>query len=131
MATMHSIAKTDQEDIAILHHKDFDASLTKMYNLGGKNKKKFEKASGMIQALGLKGIAHINKLPITNHGETRIKSCVKIDLGDGYRMITQRCNKCVTFLFAGNHDDCEDWLNGNKGIEIAHDKESGTLRPFF
>lgn len=131
MASMHSIEKTDREDIALLQIKDFSDSLQKMYNLGGQNKKRFEKASAIIQALGLNGIEHISKFPTTNHGETRIKSCVKIDLGDGYRIVTQRCNKCVTFLFVGSHDDCEDWLNKNKGIEIVHDKASGTLRPMF
>ena len=73
----------------------------------------------------------MDKFPITNRGESRIRSCVKVDLGDGYRIITQRCNKCVTLLFVGNHDSCENWLNRHRGMEIAHDKESGTLRPIF
>ena len=128
---MHSIEKSDRDDIAILQYKDFSPALQKMYNLGGQNRMRFEKASGIIQAISLNGVAHIRNFPITNHGETRIKSCVKIDLGGGYRIITQRRNKYVVFLFVGSHDDCESWLNKNKGIEIAHDKESGTLRSIF
>lgn len=122
---------SQEESIALFHHKDFDASLNKLFKLGGQNRKRFEKASGIVQAIGLNGLEDLKKFPTTNYGESRIKSCVKFDLGDGFRLITQQTNKCVVFLFVGNHDSCDDWLNRNKGLEIALDRESDTLRPIF
>lgn len=117
--------------IVLLRHKDLDASLHKLFRLGGQNRKRFEKASGIIEAINHGGWEDLKRFPITNHGESRIKSCVKFDLGDGYRLITQQANKCVVFLFAGNHDSCEEWLNKNRGLEIAFDMEAGTLRPIY
>jgi superfamily I DNA/RNA helicase len=118
-------------DIVFLRHKDLDASLHKLFRLGGQNRRRFEKASGIIEAINHGGWEDLKKFPITNHGEGRIKSCVKFDLGDGYRLITQQAKKCIVFLFAGNHESCEDWLNRNRGLEIAFDMEAGTLRPIY
>ena len=127
------VQRTDFNDqgIVIFRHKDFDSSLHKLFKLGGQNRKRFEKASGFIEALGHGGLEDLKKFPITNHGESRIRSCVKFDLGDGYRLITQQANKCIVLLFVGNHDSCEDWLNRNKGLEVVFDAEAGTLRPIF
>jgi superfamily I DNA/RNA helicase len=124
---------TDLNDgeFVLFRHKDFDSSLHKLFKLGGQNRKRFEKASGIVEAIGHGGLADLKKFPITNHGESRIRSCVKFDLGDGFRLITQQANKCVVLLFVGNHDACEDWLNRNRGLEVVFDAEAGTLRPIF
>lgn len=125
--------KIDVNDrgFVLLRHKDFDASLHKLFKLGGQNKKRFEKASGFVEAIGYGQFEDLKKFPITKNGESRIKSCVKFDLGDGFRLITQQSNKCVLLLFVGNHDSCEDWLNRNRGLEVVFDAEAGTLRPIF
>ena len=121
----------DGQPVVLLRHKDFDASMHKLFSLGGQNRKRFEKASGIIEAIHHGGLKDLNKFPITNHGESRIKSCVKFDLGDGFRLITQQANKCIVLFFVGNHDACEDWLNRNKGLEVAFDKDAGTLRTVY
>jgi hypothetical protein len=121
----------EDRGIALLRHKDFDASLHKLFRLGGQNRKRFEKASGIIEAVNRGGLADLKRFPITNHGESRIKSCVKFDLGGGFRLITQQANKCIVFLFVGDHNSCDDWLNRNKGLEVAFDLEAGTLRPIY
>ncbi len=125
MAT--TLTKNNSAAIGICRHKDFDESFQRLYKLGGQNQKKFEKIAGIIEILSATGTECLKKLPVTNHGETRIKSCVKIDIGGGFRIITQQTRKFIFLLFTGNHDACEDWLNGNKGIEIVHDKETATL----
>lgn len=56
---------------------------------------------------------------ITNHGESRIKHAIKYDLGEGYRLITIHDQKICMFCFAGNHDSCEKWLDGHKGLTIV------------
>ena len=40
----------------------------------------------------------------TDHGETRIKGCVKYDLGNGFRLITVRRGDSVVLLTLGSHD---------------------------
>jgi len=57
-------------------------------------------------------------LRVTSHGETRIRHCIKYDLGDGYRLITIQNDKCVLLCFVGNHDDCDKWLERNKGFTL-------------
>lgn len=123
--------KSGEQSIALLRHKDFDASLHKLFKLGGQNRKRFEKASGIIEAVSHGGLEELKRFPITNHGESRIKSCVKLDLGDGFRLITQQANKCIVFLFIGNHESCDDWLNRNKGLEVVFDTSAGILRPIY
>ncbi|OOY24897.1 hypothetical protein BMI91_00135 [Thioclava sediminum] len=120
-----------EPSFALLRHKDFDSSLHKLFRLGGQNRKRFEKASGIIEAISHGGLEDLKRFPITNHGESRIRSCVKFDLGDGFRLITQQANKCIILLFVGNHDSCEKWLDRNKGLEVAFDKEAGTLMPIY
>lgn len=121
--------KSEEQSIALLRHKDFDASLNKLFKLGGQNRKRFDKATGILEAISHGGLEVLKRFPISNHGESRIKSCVKFDLGDGFRLITQQANKCIVFLFVGNHDSCEDWLNRNRGLEVALDKEADAFRP--
>src|SRR5262249_12315330 len=58
-------------------------------------------------------------LPMTNHGEGRIKNCVKYNLGDGWRLVTTQTDKTCTFLFVGDHEDTERWVNAHKGESIG------------
>ncbi|MCF8057437.1 MAG: hypothetical protein K9K37_12475 [Desulfocapsa sp.] len=53
----------------------------------------------------------------TKKGELRIKNCEKYDLGGGYRLICTRKGKHLFLLFVGTHDDCDRWLENNKGME--------------
>ena len=66
-------------------------------------------------------------LEVTNHGETRIKNCVKYDLGDGWRLVTRQTEKICTFLFVGDHDDTDRWLDGHKGENVGV-KDSRLIR---
>jgi hypothetical protein len=63
----------------------------------------------------------------TKHGESRIAHCVKYDLGDGWRLVTWQHAKSCGFLFIGNHDDAEHWLDTNKGMMFAVDGRQATL----
>lgn len=58
-------------------------------------------------------------LQVTNHGEGRIKNCVKYELGNGWRLVTYQANKTCTFLFMGDHEDTESWLDGHKNETIG------------
>lgn len=131
MPDLASQTNSEQRSVALLRHKDFDSSLHKLFKLGGQSKKRYEKATGIIEAINLGGLDAVKHFRITNHGESRVRSCVKFDLGDGFRLITQQANKCIILLFVGNHDACDSWLNRNRGLEVVFDREAGTLRPIF
>lgn len=121
----------EDRGIALFRHKDFDSALHKLFKMGGQSKKRYEKATGIFEAINLGGLDAVKNFRVTNHGESRVRSCVKFDLGDGFRLITQHANKCIVFLFVGNHDSCDDWLNRNRGLEVVVDEKAGTLRTMY
>jgi len=118
------VAESEPAMIA-LRHKDFDGSLQRQFRLGGKRKKRAEKVSGILEQVRF-GVERIKGVPVTNHGENRIRNCVKYDLGDGYRLITAQSQKVILFLFFGDHDECDRWLNRNSGIELSYNKVEKT-----
>lgn len=62
-----------------------------------------------------------NRLRVTNHGETRIKHCVKYDLGQGYRLVTIKHKGIISLEYVGNHDDTDKWLDRNSGKTLITD----------
>lgn len=58
---------------------------------------------------------------LTCHGETRLANAVKFDLGGGYRMVSVRRSDAFLMLFAGSHDDCDRWLERNRGTFFGID----------
>ncbi len=58
----------------------------------------------------------------TDHGESRIKNCVKYDLGNGFRLVTVQQGKVVVFLHIGDHDNTQRWLDKNTGLEAVVDQ---------
>ena len=62
-----------------------------------------------------------NRLRVTNHGETRIKHCVKYDLGQGYRLVTIKHKGIISLEYVGNHDDTDKWLDRNAGKTLITD----------
>lgn len=65
----------------------------------------------------------------TWHGESRIPHSAKYELGGGWRLVTYQNSKTCGFLFMGNHDDTERWLETNKGQKFAIDHGQATLVP--
>lgn len=63
------------------------------------------------------GIAVARKL--THHGELRIKKCLKFDLGGGYRLIAQKREQGICFLYAGHHDACDRWLERRRLVDFS------------
>ncbi len=120
-----------RDEIIVVRHKDFDASLKRLFQLGGQRKKRAEKIAGILESINLEGIEYLKKVPVTNHGESRIKSCVKYDIGDGYRMVTVHKDRIFWLLFVGNHDECDSWLKRNSGIELFYSREEKTWEPFY
>lgn len=59
------------------------------------------------------------QLAVTKHGENRIDGCEKYDLGDGYRLVTVYVGEVGFFMYVGNHEDSQAWLDANKGMKIT------------
>lgn len=55
----------------------------------------------------------------TRHGETRIRHCVKYDLIGFWRLVTIQNQNACFFLYVGNHDDTDRWLDRNRGMTIG------------
>lgn len=66
--------------------------------------------------------------PRTQHGEKRIRKCIKYDLGWGFRLITVLCSDCLFICYLGPHDGCDRWLQGNSGIKKFDTGKSAVYR---
>src|SRR5690606_21770940 len=74
--------------------------------------------------IGLGDKDPLGELQRTNHGENRIKHCVKYDLAGRCRLITvQSQHRCI-LLFVGDHNAADVWLDANKGKEFAVDQKN-------
>lgn len=99
--------------------------IRQLYNLDKSGGTSQKAARRVHEILGrLYQVDPFHSLQVTNHGETRIKNCVKYQLIDGHRLITiLNANACL-FAFAGSHDSCDSWLEKNKGIELIKNKSN-------
>jgi hypothetical protein len=61
----------------------------------------------------------------TKHGESRLKNCLKYDLGGGYRLITLREGEQLLFACIGSHDETDLWLERNRGTCFADELQLG------
>ena len=67
----------------------------------------------------------ITAVQLTHHGESRLEKAEKLDLGEGYRVITQfiehEGHTVRVFWFAGSHDECDAWLERRRGHKYVYD----------
>ena len=128
---MSSPGKQQDSSIAlsVFHLKDFDEALDRMWRSGAERKKKAEKVFVVLGRLS-KGLEAFRDLQVTDHGESRIKSCIKYELGGGYRLVTVHRDKTITLCYVGNHADCDHWLETNSGLVITRNDQNTLERGF-
>lgn len=104
-------------ELKFVHWKDFLESLQKLMQMGGKFGKAAAQVAGILNLAQRKDvIAEVFAgIPTTNHGESRIQHCVKYDLQGSCRLVTVQHKDVCFLMFAGTHDDTDQWLNANKG----------------
>ena len=111
-----------QKQLEVANYKDFDKSIVDLARRGGK----FQKSANKIRTiLGKAALGEENLFEgfkTTNHGESRVDKCVKYDLGDGVRLITIQDSGVVLLCYAGTHDECDRWLNRNRGSTLVADR---------
>ena len=96
---------------------------------GGENRRKADRVLQIVGGLNM-AMTALTDLPITKNGESRVKHCVKYDLGGGYRLVTVQTDKVVMLCFAGTHDDTDRWLDTHGGLTITKG-QSGAWEPVY
>lgn len=110
--------------------KQVKSQLAGLMRRGGHYQRAAETVKRVFGDITLKAENPLVGLNTTNHGESRIKNAVKYDLNGFCRLITiQRDNACL-IVFLGDHEECESWLNGHKGLTIGID-DNGELKPVY
>jgi len=64
----------------------------------------------------------------TKHGELRIDGCRKYNLGGGYRLVCVKQEGSLAATYVGSHDDCNRWIENNRGFELELPSLSDSLR---
>jgi AAA domain/UvrD-like helicase C-terminal domain len=113
-------------EIRFLEGNDFTLSLRTLHQKGGA----FQNAAKTVRSVW--GRAHARDefklvfegVPRTNHGEDRIPHCIKYDLTRYSRLVTVVNNGICIFLFCGDHDTVDRWLEKNRGLDFVA-KEAG------
>ena len=80
---------------------------------GGDRARAARKAAEIIGILS-SGIDPDKVARPTGHGETRLR-CYKYDLGNGYRLISQRRGAEVILVYVDSHEGCDRWLDQRQG----------------
>lgn len=114
-----------------VHTKDLAKMIPLLIQRGGH----YQKAGKQVaEVLGLIKVNHpnpLNGIPKTNHGESRINHCIKFDLSGFCRLVTIINNDCCFLLYVGDHEQCDKWLERNKGLNVAFNPKSSEFELVF
>ena len=116
---MSSGSEVMQSLVQVYVTKEFRQSHTNLYQLGGIRRNIFKKLNDLIAVVRIEGADAFRSFKTTKSGESRIKGCVKYELGGGFRLITVQSKRIIWLLFCGSHDECDKWLNKNSGLTPA------------
>lgn len=113
----------------VLEHREFRKSLVALRARGGGWQRAAEKAIVLQDDLR-GGPEALAKLPVTHHGESRIKKAIKYDLGGACRLVTIQDHGLIFLCFAGDHDQADRWIERNKGLTVRVDGQSKAVATF-
>jgi len=108
--------------------KTFNKCLRDLTRKGKKGKDAMVKAQAAQAQAATQG--EISLVQHTKHGETRLPNVEKYDLGDGYRLVVQLVDPAAkqrAFLFVGDHEDAETWLDNHKNYRWVMRDDDATL----
>lgn len=112
----------------VVFTKEFNKCLRDLLKGGKKGKDAVQRArAAQAEAAAEGGISTLQR---THHGESRLPNAEKFDLGDGYRLVVQLVDgkeNTRAFLFAGDHDDAERWLENHRDYVWVKKASDGTL----
>lgn len=111
--------------------KELRSQLIELNKKGGPFQLAAKKIKEVIADAELENKDPFQHLNVTNNGENRIKHCIKYDLNGFCRLITVHNNKVVFLNYAGTHDECDRWLNANKGLVPSIDKDLKDIKNVY
>jgi mRNA-degrading endonuclease RelE of RelBE toxin-antitoxin system len=101
----------------IKYHPQFHKQCEKLKKSNDKASKAVENAREIILAFK-KSRKNFNFMGALSHsGELRLKAGMKYRLGNGYRLVLSMGKECLFVLCIGSHDQCDKWLEKNRGEE--------------
>ena len=103
-----------------VHYRDLFGSVQTLAQRGGKFSRAAAQVAGVLKMAQRKNNPSdvFIGIPTTKNGESRIQHCTKYDLQASCRLITVQHNNICFLMYAGTHDDCDEWLTTNKGIRF-------------
>ncbi|WP_300462496.1 hypothetical protein [Desulfobacula sp.] len=102
----------------IKYHPRFHKQCEKLKRSNDKASKAVENALDIILAFK-KHRKNFNTMGALSHsGELRLKDGIKYRLGNGYRLVLSIRKECLFVLCIGSHDQCDKWLEKNRGEEV-------------
>lgn len=99
-------------------------SIVALSRKGSSFKKAADQADSLIGRVAREDNDPLHGFQKTLNGESRIKNCIKYDLCGRSRLITVQSNGNCLLLYVGDHDSVDKWLESNKNISFALDKEN-------
>lgn len=113
----------------------YDKGITKqiqsLMRRGGLFQKAAEKVKQIVYDINSGEPDPFKYVSSTNHGETRIKNCFKYDLQGFARLITIQSNGECVLKFLGTHEECDKWLNNNRGLNLGVEKGTKELKDVY
>ena len=104
----------------IIHRTErFDRCLQNLRQDGGDAAIAAEKAELLIREIAQGRSSSLERRWKTNNGEARIDGCRKFYIGHRYRLVCVKEDKQILLLLAGTHDDCDRWLERNRGASFG------------
>jgi superfamily I DNA/RNA helicase len=103
--------------VTIHRESEFFAAMRYLRNTGKTTA--YKKACEIRQSLE---IGEFASCQTTDHGESRIRNCVKYDLGNGYRLVTIDFKEVIILCYAGAHNEVDKWIVRHEGHTFTYDK---------
>lgn len=111
----------------IFRTKEFDACIKRAIKFGGQAAQGTNKA---LQAISLAEIGVRNPLKgmkKSNNPDDRLKGMTKYHPNKNYRLVTVQNGDVCIFVFYGDHNETDKWLDSNKGRAFSFDETSGEI----
>lgn len=109
---------------------EFKKMLKELQRCGGRAQLAAAKAQQALSEAQIEG--EITCVPRTFHGEDRLPNVEKYHLLDSYRLVVQLIdgvNKVRAFLFVGDHEDSEAWLDSKRGYRYVRNEKDSLVMP--
>lgn len=109
--------------MTIVHSTErFDRCLKELTERGGEAAIAVKKAELFISEIAREDAAELERRWRTKNGEARIDRCRKFYIGRRYRLVCIKHGAQVLLLYAGTHDECDRWLDNNRGTSFELEK---------